>query len=146
MGTYAEKKVLKKIKKKDWDKVEEALRKVNLLEYSNCQIGELSGGPFQRVLVARCLVQNADYIFLDEPFVGIDSISERIIMTTLKGLREQGKTILIVHHDLSKVKKYFDDIFILNKCQIAKGSVSDVFNESNLKKAYGDAIFIEKEV
>ena len=119
---------------------------MNLSDYSNRQIGELSGGQFQRVLVARCLVQNADYIFLDEPFVGIDSISERIIMNTLKELKKQGKTILIVHHDLSKVKDYFDNVLILNKNLIAHGRVADVFNELNLKKAYGDTIFIEKEV
>lgn len=139
-------KIFQKVKNKEWKKVTEALQKVNLSDYSNRQIGELSGGQFQRVLVARCLVQNADYIFLDEPFVGIDSISERIIMNTLKELKKQGKTILIVHHDLSKVKDYFDNVLILNKNLIAHGRVADVFNELNLKKAYGDTIFIEKEV
>ena len=146
LGTYAEMKIFQKVKNKEWKKVTEALQKVNLSDYSNRQIGELSGGQFQRVLVARCLVQNADYIFLDEPFVGIDSISERIIMNTLKELKKQGKTILIVHHDLSKVKDYFDNVLILNKNLIAHGRVADVFNELNLKKAYGDTIFIEKEV
>ncbi|MFS7475262.1 metal ABC transporter ATP-binding protein, partial [Enterococcus faecium] len=99
-------------------------------------------GQFQRVLLARCLAQNADFIFLDEPFVGIDLISERIIMDTLKELKNQGKTVLIVHHDLSKVKKYFDNIILLNRNVIAHGSVESVFNEENLKKAYGDTIFI----
>ena len=108
----------------------------------NHQIGELSGGQFQRVLLARCLAQNADFIFLDEPFVGIDLISERIIMDTLKELKHQGKTVLIVHHDLSKVKKYFDNIILLNRNLIAHESVESVFNEVNLKKAYGDTIFI----
>lgn len=143
LGTYAEIKVFRKVKNKEWNKVTEALQKVNLLGYSNCQIGELSGGQFQRVLIARCLVQNAEYILLDEPFVGIDSVSERIIMNILKELKTQGKTILIVHHDLSKVKNYFDNVLILNKNLIAQGKVADVFNEFNLKKAYGDTIFIE---
>ena len=142
MGTYAELKVFQRIKNSEWERVFKALEKVNMEEYSNHQIGELSGGQFQRVLLARCLAQNADFIFLDEPFVGIDLISERIIMDTLKELKHQGKTVLIVHHDLSKVKKYFDNIVLLNQKLIAHGSVESVFNEENLKKAYGDTIFI----
>ncbi|HEM7701127.1 TPA: metal ABC transporter ATP-binding protein, partial [Enterococcus faecalis] len=141
MGTYAELKVFQRIKNSEWERVFKALKKVNMEEYSNHQIGELSGGQFQRVLLARCLAQNADFIFLDEPFVGIDLISERIIMDTLKELKYQGKTVLIVHHDLSKVKKYFDNIVLLNQKLIAYGSVESVFNEVNLKEAYGDTIF-----
>ncbi|HBI1733414.1 TPA: metal ABC transporter ATP-binding protein, partial [Enterococcus faecalis] len=87
MGTYAELKVFQRIKNSEWERVFKALKKVNMEEYSNHQIGELSGGQFQRVLLARCLAQNADFIFLDEPFVGIDLISERIIMDTLKELK-----------------------------------------------------------
>lgn len=142
MGTYAGMKVFQRIKNAEWQKVSKALEKVDMGKYSNHQIGELSGGQFQRVLLARCLAQNADFIFLDEPFVGIDLVSERIIMDTLKELKHQGKTVLIVHHDLSKVKKYFDNIILLNRNLIAHGSVESVFNEENLKKAYGDTIFI----
>lgn len=134
MGTYAGMKVFQRIKNAEWQRVSKALEKVDMGKYSNHQIGELSGGQFQRVLLARCLAQNADFIFLDEPFVGIDLISERIIMDTLKELKNQGKTVLIVHHDLSKVKKYFDNIILLNRNVIAHGSVESVFNEENLKK------------
>ena len=142
LGTYTGLKLFQKLGAKEWSRVSEALQKVNLLDYENRQIGELSGGQFQRVLLARCLVQEADYIFLDEPFVGIDSISEKIIMDILQDLKHQGKTILIVHHDLSKVKEYFDDIIILNRELISYGSVRDSFNQKYLKAAYGDNIFI----
>jgi len=142
LGTYTGLKVFQKLGAKEWSRVSEALQKVNLLDYENRQIGELSGGQFQRVLLARCLVQEADYIFLDEPFVGIDSISEKIIMDILQDLKHQGKTILIVHHDLSKVKEYFDDIIILNRELIAYGPINESFSQKNLKKAYGDNIFI----
>ena len=91
MGTYAGIKVFQRIKNAEWQRVSKALEKVDMEEYANHQIGELSGGQFQRVLLARCLAQNADFIFLDEPFVGIDLISERIIMDTLKELKHQGK-------------------------------------------------------
>jgi iron/zinc/copper transport system ATP-binding protein len=142
LGTYTGLKLFQKLGAKEWSRVSEALQKVNLLDYENRQIGELSGGQFQRVLLARCLVQEADYIFLDEPFIGIDSISEKIIMDILQDLKHQGKTILIVHHDLSKVKEYFDDIIILNRELISYGSVRDRFNQKYLKAAYGDNIFI----
>lgn len=142
LGTYTGLKLFQKLGAKEWSRVSEALQKVNLLDYENRQIGELSGGQFQRVLLARCLVQEADYIFLDEPFVGIDSISEKIIMNILQDLKSQGKTILIVHHDLSKVREYFDDIIILNRELISYGSVRDSFNQKYLKAAYGDNIFI----
>ena len=142
LGTYTGLKLFQKLGNKEWARVSNALQKVNLLEYENRQIGELSGGQFQRVLLARCLVQEADYIFLDEPFVRIDSISEKIIMNILQDLKHQGKTILIVHHDLSKVKEYFDDIIILNRELISYGSVRDSFNQKYLKAAYGDNIFI----
>lgn len=138
LGTYAHLSLFQKVGKKQWEQVDEALEKVNLKEYGNRQISELSGGQFQRVLMARCLVQNADYIFLDEPFVGIDSVSEQIIMETLGSLKDQGKTILIVHHDLSKVRDYFDQLVILNKKLLASGKTDEVFNQDNLRKAYGE--------
>ena len=79
-------------------------------------------------------------------FVGIDSISEKIIINLLRELRKQGKTILIVHHDLSKVTYYFDKVLILNKEVVAYGDTTEVFIKENLKKAYGDSIFIGEEV
>ena len=104
----------------------------------------LSGGQFQRVLMARCLVQEADYIFLDEPFTGIDSVSEEIIMKILKDLKTQGKTVLIVHHDLHKVRRYFDQLIIINKQLIAVGPTEQVFNDQNMKAAYGDSVYFSK--
>ena len=114
-------------------------------EYKDRQIGELSGGQFQRVLIARTLVQKTDLILLDEPFVGIDITSENIIVDLLKELAESGKTILIVHHDLSKVSKYFDSLILLNKHLIDFGSVENVFTGDNLAQAFGTNILIPSE-
>ncbi|NQE00048.1 metal ABC transporter ATP-binding protein, partial [Staphylococcus xylosus] len=132
-------------RKQQKHEAEAALKKVNMFEYKDNQIGELSGGQFQRVLIARTLVQQTDIILLDEPFVGIDITSEEIIVELLKELSQKGKTILIVHHDLSKVEKYFDSLIILNKRLIDFGSVATVFNSSNLKAAYGTDILIASE-
>ncbi|MFR9120194.1 MAG: metal ABC transporter ATP-binding protein [Streptococcus parasanguinis] len=128
--------------KEDLQKVENALKLVNLLDLADRQIGQLSGGQFQRVLIARCLVQEADVIFLDEPFAGIDSVSEDIIMQTLQTLKQEGKTILIVHHDLSKVPAYFDQVLLLHRQLIAFGKTEETFTKENLHAAYGHELFI----
>lgn len=128
--------------KKARPKVTAALEAVAMQDFAKRQIGELSGGQFQRVLLARTLVQDARLIFLDEPFVGIDAASEQIIMTLLRELRDDGRQIFIVHHDLGKVREYFDSVLILNKELLAFGETAAVFTPENLKKAYGDAILI----
>ena len=142
LGLYPKIKLFQRLKASDWEKVARALKIVGLEDFAERQISQLSGGQFQRVLIARCLVQEADYIFLDEPFVGIDSVSEEIIMATLRQLRKDGKTILIVHHDLSKVVAYFDQVLLLNKKVIAFGSTESTFTKENMQKTYGSQLFM----
>ena len=141
LGLYPSIPLFHTLKAKHWEKVAEALEIVGLSDYEDRQISQLSGGQFQRVLIARCLVQDADYILLDEPFVGIDSVSEEIIMNTLRDLKKSGKTVLIVHHDLGKVAHYFDQVLLLNKELIAFGPTKETFTQANLKQAYGDRLF-----
>ena len=142
LGLYPKIKLFQRLKASDWEKVARALKIVGLEDFAERQISQLSGGQFQRGLIARCLVQEADYIFLDEPFVGIDSVSEEIIMKTLRQLRKDGKTILIVHHDLSKVVAYFDQVLLLNKEVIAFGSTESTFTKENMQKTYGSQLFM----
>lgn len=141
LGLYPSIPLFHTLKANHWKKVDEALEIVGLSDYADRQISQLSGGQFQRVLIARCLVQDADYILLDEPFVGIDSVSEEIIMNTLRDLKKAGKTVLIVHHDLGKVAHYFDQVLLLNKELIALGPTKETFTQANLKQAYGDRLF-----
>ena len=141
LGLYPSIPLFHTLKASHWKKVADALEIVGLSDYADRQISQLSGGQFQRVLIARCLVQEADYIFLDEPFVGIDSVSEEIIMNTLRDLKKAGKTVLIVHHDLSKVPHYFDQVLLLNRELIDLGPTEETFTEANLKKAYGSKLF-----
>ena len=141
LGLYPSIPLFHTLKANHWKKVDEALGIVGLSDYADRQISQLSGGQFQRVLIARCLVQDADYILLDEPFVGIDSVSEEIIMNTLRDLKKAGKTVLIVHHDLGKVAHYFDQVLLLNKELIAFGPTKETFTQANLKQAYGDRLF-----
>mgnify|MGYP000726246238 FL=1 len=118
----------------------ECLRKVGLSEYAGRQISELSGGQLQRVFIARALAQKAEWILLDEPFAGIDATSEKIIIELLKELRDEGKSIVIVHHDLHKVTDYFDEVILLNKGLIASGPVAQTYTSQNMERTYGSEI------
>src|SRR5690625_7446416 len=104
----------------------ECLKKVGMQDFAKNQIGELSGGQQQRVFLARALAQKADIFFLDEPFVGIDVTSEEVIINILKELRNDGKIVMVVHHDLSKAHSYFNELLLLNKELIGCGSVEQV--------------------
>lgn len=138
LGTYGRLGLFHAVTAKERDLASHYLQEVGLEDYAQEPIKSLSGGQFQRMLLVRCLIQEQNYLFLDEPFVGIDSVSEAIIVSLLKKLANQGKTILIVHHDLSKVKDYFDQLLLLNRGLIAFGPVDEVFNQENLTKTYGE--------
>ena len=142
LGRTVKKKPLQRLTKEDWEKVDTAIEEVGLTDLASRQIGALSGGQFQRVLLARCMVQEAQYIFLDEPFVGIDMLSEKVIMTILRKWKEEGKTILMVNHDLSKVKEYFDKVILVKHSIVASGKTEDVFIKKYLDDVYGGSVYI----
>jgi manganese/zinc/iron transport system ATP- binding protein len=114
-----------------------ALRQVGMEEYARRQISQLSGGQQQRVFLARALVQDAQIYLMDEPFQGVDATTERAIVRLLQELREQGRTVVAVHHDLQTVPEYFDAVTLLNVRRIASGPVAEVFTDENLRLAYG---------
>jgi manganese/zinc/iron transport system ATP- binding protein len=117
-----------------------ALEKVRMQDFAERQISQLSGGQQQRVFLARALVQDAQMYFMDEPFVGVDAVTERAIVTLLQELRAAGKTVIVVHHDLQTVPEYFDWVTLLNVRKIASGPVDQVFTEENLRRTYGGRI------
>ena len=137
MGRYPHKKVLERLNKKDMEIAENALEEVGINFLKNRQIGELSGGQQQRVFIARALAQQADVFLLDEPFVGVDITTEEKIIQILKKLASEGKTLLVVHHDLSTVEEYFDNVILLNQRLIAYGPTGVTFTQENIAKAYG---------
>jgi manganese/zinc/iron transport system ATP- binding protein len=117
-----------------------ALERVGIRELAGRQISQLSGGQQQRAFLARALLQDADLYFMDEPFQGVDATTERAIIDILKEFREQGKTVLVVHHDLQTVPEYFDWVILLNVRRIASGPVSEVFTGENLRLAFGGKV------
>lgn len=136
MGTYGELGWFKRPGEKEKKKAYEALEKVSMAELANRQISELSGGQQQRVFLARALVQDADIYFMDEPFKGVDAKTEKSIIALLKELKDRGKTLIVVHHDLQTVEEYFDHVVLLNTQIIASGLVSEVFTDENIRKTY----------
>lgn len=138
MGTYRELGWFKRPGKTQKDKANQAMKQLGILDLANKEIASLSGGQQQRVFLARMLCQDADIIFLDEPLVGIDKKSEQIIMNILNQLKEEGKTIIVVHHDLSTIEKYFDYLVLVNHKIVSSGYVKDIFTPDNINQAYGE--------
>ena len=135
MGRYHRLGLFKWIGKKDKEVAKEALKKVGMEAFADRQISKLSGGQQQRVIIARALVQEAKLYIMDEPFAGVDMATEKAIFGLLKELKREGKTLLIVHHDLNTVQQYFDWVVLLNTCLIASGSVSEVFDGEHIQRA-----------
>lgn len=145
LGTYPRLGLFNRPGRKEKEQAMKCLEKVGMAEFAKRQINELSGGQQQRVFLARSLAQNAECFFLDEPFVGIDSSSEKIMINILRDLRDNNKTIFVVHHDLMKVASYFDDIILINKELIAVGPVEDVFKTKIIEEAYNTPLSLPKD-
>ena len=137
MGLYSELGLLRRFLPKHKDRIRNALLDVDMADCATRQISKLSGGQQQRVFLARSIVQNSTLVLLDEPFAGIDAKSESVIVDILRRQRDDGKSIVAVHHDLSTIKNYFDDVILINKSVIAHGPVTTVFTTENIEKTYG---------
>lgn len=118
------------------------LEQVGIADLAHRQIGQLSGGQQQRTFLARALAQQADVYFMDEPMAGVDAATERAIFSVLQGLRERGKAVFVVHHDLRTVTSYFDEVILLNMRVVAQGPTESTFTPENLTKAYGGRLSI----
>ena len=146
MGTYGKLGWFKRPGKIEKELALASLEKVGLSEFKNRQIGQLSGGQQQRVFLARALAQEADLYFMDEPFAAVDAATERSIVTLLQELRNQGKTVIVVHHDLHTVKEYFDWVLLINLRLLANGPVETTFTEENLRRTYGGRLTLLSDV
>lgn len=137
MGLYAEIGLLRFAGRRHRDTAMTCLDRVGMADFADRQIGQLSGGQQQRVFLARALAQDADLYLLDEPFAGVDAATEKAIVNVLKALKEDQRTVVCVHHDLSTVAAYFDRVLFLNVRKVAEGPIASVFTEANLQATYG---------
>lgn len=146
MGRYSKKNIFRSISKEDKQTAAEALEKVGMQDYAKRQISQLSGGQQQRVFIARALARQAELFLLDEPFTGVDAASEEAILKLLIEMKNEGKSIIVVHHDLHTAKAYFDWIVLLNTRLVASGTKDDVFNSDLLQEAYGGKLTLLSKV
>jgi manganese/zinc/iron transport system ATP- binding protein len=140
MGTYGALGWLRRPGRRERELSLAALAQVGMEDFAGRQISQLSGGQQQRVFLARALVQDAELYLMDEPFQGVDARTERAIVEVLRQLRAEGKTVVVVHHDLETVAEYFDWVLLLNVRRIAAGPVAEVFTEENLRATYGGRV------
>lgn len=137
MGRYGHLPLFGRPRARDREIARQSLAKLGMLEFAGRQISQLSGGQQQRVFLARALAQQTRLYLMDEPFEGVDASTERAIVDLLRELREQGSTVVAVHHDLQTVPEYFDSVLLLNLRMVAFGPVETTFTQENLSKTYG---------
>jgi manganese/zinc/iron transport system ATP- binding protein len=142
MGTYGRLGWIRRPGRADRAWAMECLERVGLANLASRQIGQLSGGQQQRTFLARALAQRADLYFMDEPMAGVDAATEEIIFALLKELRGGGKAVIVVHHDLRTVPRYFDQVVLLNMRLVASGPTAEVFTPDNLRKTYGGRLSV----
>ncbi|ACZ10124.1 Probable siderophore transport system ATP-binding protein YusV [Sebaldella termitidis] len=143
MGRYGKIGWIKRVGKSDRKIAVDAIKKVGMEGFEKRQISQLSGGQQQRIFLARALVQDAEIYFMDEPFQGVDAKTEKSIINILKKLRDKGKTVIVVHHDLQTVEEYFDYIAFINVAVISSGKVKEIFNRENIEKTYKNRSFTD---
>lgn len=140
MGRYGHMGFLRRASATDKRKVDEALERVNMSEYRQRQIGELSGGQKKRVFLARALAQEGQVILLDEPFTGVDVTTEDAIIELLKSLRDEGRVMLVSTHNLGSVPQFCDQVVLVNRRVLDAGPTESVFTQQNLQQAFGGTL------
>jgi manganese/zinc/iron transport system ATP- binding protein len=145
MGRYGRMSLFGGPSRADRDLARSSLDKVGMAGFADRQISQLSGGQQQRVFLARALTQDADIYLMDEPFAGVDAATEQAIIELLKDLKDQGKTVLVVHHDLHTVREYFDWVMLLNMRLVRFGPTAETFTEENLRLTYGGKLIMLAE-
>lgn len=145
MGTYGKLGLFRRPGRKERELCDTCLEQLGLTAVADRQIANLSGGQRQRVFLARALAQESRIYFMDEPFVGVDAATEGAIIELLRQMRAQGRTLLVVHHDLQTVREYFDSVLMLNMRLVAFGKTREVFTSQLLQKTYGGRLTILSE-
>jgi manganese/iron transport system ATP-binding protein len=140
MGRYGRMNFLRRARAEDKAAVEQALRRVNMWDFRDRQIGELSGGQKKRVFLARALAQGGRLILLDEPFTGVDVQTEEAIIGLLRELRDEGALLLVSTHNLGSVPEYCDHVVLMNRAVLAYGKTEEVFTLDNVTAAFGGVL------
>lgn len=140
MGRYGHMGFLRRPSQADRDAVTSSLLRVNMLEFRDRQIGELSGGQRKRVFLARALAQEGRVILLDEPFTGVDVQTEDAIVALLREMRDEGRVMLVSTHNLGSVPEFCDRTVLVKETVLAYGPTEDTFTHENLEIAFGGVL------
>ena len=140
MGRYGHMGFFRTPRSVDHAAVTEALERVNMTEFRDRQIGELSGGQRKRVFLARALAQNGQVILLDEPFTGVDVQTEDAIITLLCEMRDEGRVMLVSTHNLGSVPEFCDRTILVKETVLAFGPTATTFTRENLELAFGGVL------
>ncbi|HLT02629.1 MAG TPA: metal ABC transporter ATP-binding protein [Geminicoccaceae bacterium] len=146
MGLYGRIGWLRPVARRHRETARACLDQVGMADYADRQISQLSGGQQQRVFLARALAQEATLYFMDEPFAGVDAATETAIVDVLRRLKDEGRTVVVVHHDLQTVPEYFEHVLLLNGRVIAAGPVAEAFTPDNLRRTYGGRLTLLDDV
>jgi manganese/zinc/iron transport system ATP- binding protein len=146
MGTYAGLGWFGRPGKRERARAVQALEQTGIADLAHRQIGELSSGKQQRTFLARALAQDADVYLMDEPFAGVDAATERTIVSLLQSMRDAGKAVVVVHHDLQTAQRYFDHLLLLNGRLIAHGPAEAIFRREILEETYGGRLTLLTEI
>jgi ABC-type Mn2+/Zn2+ transport system ATPase subunit len=140
MGRLGKQDVFKTPRHEDRERVEDALAKVSMQEFADRQIGELSGGQKKRVFVARALAQGAEILLLDEPFAGLDAVSERALTQLLVSLKDEGRTIILATHELTSLSDHCDHVALVKRTVLAYGPLEQVFTKELVSETFDGII------
>ncbi|WP_322894298.1 MULTISPECIES: manganese/iron ABC transporter ATP-binding protein [unclassified Yoonia] len=140
MGRYGHMGFFRRATNADKAAVTEALVRVGMVDFRKRQIGELSGGQRKRVFLARALAQDGKVILLDEPFTGVDVQTEEAIITLLRGMRDEGRVMLVSTHNLGSVTEFCDHTILVNQTVLAYGPTGATFTRANLERAFGGVL------
>jgi manganese/iron transport system ATP-binding protein len=140
MGRYGHMGFLRRPSQADRDAVTKALQRVNMIEFRDRQIGELSGGQRKRVFLARALAQDGKVILLDEPFTGVDVQTEDAIIALLREMRDEGRVMLVSTHNLGSVPEFCDRTVLVKETILAYGPTEETFTHENLEIAFGGVL------
>ncbi|HYM82203.1 MAG TPA: metal ABC transporter ATP-binding protein [Candidatus Limnocylindria bacterium] len=146
MGRYGKRALFQRPNAADREIARRALQRMGMAAFADRQISQLSGGQQQRVFLARALAQEAELYLMDEPFAGVDAATEQAVLELLRELKTQGRTVVVVHHDLANVPQYFDWVLMLNLRLVAIGPVNEVFTAEHLRQTYGGRLRLLTEV
>ncbi|MCO5968289.1 metal ABC transporter ATP-binding protein [Actinoallomurus soli] len=137
MGRYRRIGWLRRAKAADKEAARRALEQVGLADRARHRFGTLSGGQRQRVLLARAIAAEPRLLLLDEPFNGVDAVSEQALLDAIALLKQDGAAVVVSTHDLALAHLACEEVCLLNRRQYGFGPTQATLTPDRLRATYG---------